>query len=293
MKSRNLGYLIKEGFKGIFRHGFMSFASVFVTVACLLVIGSCSALLYNVNLIIQDEAEKSKVVVYIDLAYSQAEAKSVGSKINMIENVQQSTFMTGEEALANFVAGQEDVYEGVNADSIQDRFVVTLDNNDLMRETVPLIESIPGVVEVDAPYDLAENFSTLENILRSISVAIIVLLLIVSLMIISNTVKIGMYDRRDEIAIMKMVGATNAFIRFPFVVEGLLLGLFGATIAFFAEWGLYDALAMWISEINSFDLLALVPFQELLWPMVATFGVAGVFVGLFGSFASIRKFLDV
>lgn len=293
MKSNNFVYLFKEGFKGVFQHGFMSFAAVIVTLACLLVIGSCSALLYNVNEIVERESRDAKIVVYIDDTYSQAEARSVGSRINMIENVQQSIFVTREQALADFVTGKEDVYAGVDPQTIQDRFVVTLENNSLMHQTVPLLQVIAGVAEVDAPYDLAENFDTLQHILQIVSVAIVALLLVVSLLIISNTVKLAMYDRRDEIAIMKMVGATNGFIRFPFVVEGLTLGIIGAALAFFIEWGLYNTLAKWITNMNSFNLLELVPFEDLLIPMVATFGIAGIFVGLFGSFASIRKFLDV
>lgn len=293
MKSNNFVYLFKEGFKGVFQHGFMSFAAVIVTLACLLVIGSCSALLYNVNEIVERESRDAKIVVYIDDTYSQAEARSVGSRINMIENVQQSIFVTREQALADFVTGKEDVYAGVDPQTIQDRFVVTLENNSLMHQTVPLLQVITGVAEVDAPYDLAENFDTLQHILQIVSVAIVALLLVVSLLIISNTVKLAMYDRRDEIAIMKMVGATNGFIRFPFVVEGLTLGIIGAALAFFIEWGLYNTLAKWITNMNSFNLLELVPFEDLLIPMVATFGIAGIFVGLFGSFASIRKFLDV
>ncbi len=293
MKSNNFFYLFKEGFKGVFQHGFMSFAAVIVTLACLLVIGSCSALLYNVNAIVEKESQNAKIVVYINDTYSQAEARSVGSRINMIENVQQSTFVTRQQALADFIAGQEDVYAGVDPETFQDRFVVTLENNSLMRQTVPLLQAITGVAEVDAPYDLAEDFDTLQHILQIISLAVVALLLVVSLLIISNTVKIAMYDRRDEIAIMKMVGATNGFIRFPFVVEGLTLGIVGAALAFFIEWGLYNTLLKWIEGMNSFNLLELVSFKELLLPMVATFGAAGVFVGLFGSFASIRKFLDV
>lgn len=293
MKSNNFFYLFKEGFKGVFQHGFMSFAAVMVTLACLLVIGSCSALLYNVNEIVNRESQNAKIVVYINDTYSQAEARSVGSQINMIENVQQSIFVTREQALADFIAGQEDVYAGVDPQTIQDRFVVTLDNNSLMRQTVPLLQAITGVAEVEAPFDLAENFDTLQHILQIVSLAIVALLLVVSLLIISNTVKLAMYDRRDEIAIMKMVGATNGFIRFPFVVEGLTLGIIGAALAFFIEWGLYNTLVKWIAGMNNFNLLELVPFNELLVPMVATFGAAGIFVGLFGSFTSIRKFLDV
>ena len=119
------------------------------------------------------------------------------------------------------------------------------------------------------------------------------MLLVVSLLIISNTVKLAMYDRRDEIAIMKMVGATNGFIRLPFVIEGLSLGMLGAAIAFALEWVLYDALTLKIAELDSLKLFSFVPFDELLIPMIAVFGAAGLFVGVVGSWTSIRKFMDV
>jgi len=118
-------------------------------------------------------------------------------------------------------------------------------------------------------------------------------LLVVSLLIISNTVKLAMYDRRDEIAIMKMVGATNGFIRLPFVVEGFFLGMLGAGMAFGLEWLLYDALVERISMVDTLQLIRFVPFTELLIPMVATFASAGLFVGVVGSWTSIRKFMDV
>ena len=143
-----------------------------------------------------------------------------------------------------------------------------------------MIEAVSGVDEVNAPYRVAEAFATVQHILRIVSAAVIILLLVVSLLIISNTVKLAMYDRRDEIAIMKMVGATNAFIRFPFVVEGFLLGMFGAAMAFFLEWGLYNALVSWIGKVDALNLLQFVPFAELLWPMMGTFGAAGLFVGI-------------
>lgn len=294
MKINNFGYLVKEGFVGIFRHGFMSFAAVFVTIACLIVIGSFSALMYNLNQIVEREADNAQIIAYIQDDYTRAEAKSVDTEISSIENVQDAEFETKEEALKKFIAGQEKTYEGVQASAFEDRVVITLVDSSLMKETVLLIEAIPGVAEVRADFDLAEGFEKLQTIVRVISAAAIGLLLAVSLFIISNTIKIAMYDRRDQIAIMKMVGATNGFIRFPFVVEGFLIGVFGATVAFFAEWGLYNWLAGWITSMGDLQkLLEFVPFTELFWPMVAIFGAAGVFVGLFGSFASIRKFLNV
>ena len=292
MKSNNFGYLLKEGVRGIFLHGFMSFAAVCVTVACLIIIGSFSMLLYNLNIMVAEVEQDAEILVYIDENYTEAEAKSVGSKINMIENVHQATFVSRQQALEEFVAkqGNEAAFQ---ADVLRDRFIVTLEDNNRMKETVPMIEAVSGVDEVNAPYRVAEAFATVQHILRIVSAAVIILLLVVSLLIISNTVKLAMYDRRDEIAIMKMVGATNAFIRFPFVVEGFLLGMFGAAMAFFLEWGLYNALVSWIGKVDALNLLQFVPFAELLWPMMGTFGAAGLFVGIFGSFTSIRRFLDV
>ena len=295
MKSNNFGYLLKEGVRGIFLHGFMSFAAVCVTVACLIIIGRFSMLLYNLNIMVAEVEQDAEILVYIDENYTEAEAKSVGSKINMIENVHQATFVSRQQALEEFVAkqGNEAAFQGIQADVLRDRFIVTLEDNNRMKETVPMIEAVSGVDEVNAPYRVAEAFATVQHILRIVSAAVIILLLVVSLLIISNTVKLAMYDRRDEIAIMKMVGATNAFIRFPFVVEGFLLGMFGAAMAFFLEWGLYNALVSWIGKVDALNLLQFVPFAELLWPMMGTFGAAGLFVGIFGSFTSIRRFLDV
>ena len=295
MKSNNFGYLLKEGIRGIFLHGFMSFAAVCVTVACLVIIGSFSVLLYNLNIMVAEVEQDAEILVYIDETYTEAEAKSVGSRINMIDNVYQATFVSRQEALEEFVAkqGDESAFDGLQADVLQDRFIVVLEDNSKMRETVPMIEAVDGVAEVNAPYQVAEALGTVQHILRIVSAAVIILLLVVSLLIISNTVNLAMYDRRDEIAIMKMVGATNGFIRFPFVIEGFLLGIFGAAVAFFLEWGLYNGMVNWIGTVDSLNLLDFVPFTDLLWPMVATFGAAGLFVGIFGSFASIRKFLDV
>ena len=149
------------------------------------------------------------------------------------------------------------------------------------------------MAKTNAAYELAEGFSTIQDVLHLVSIAVIAILLVVSLLIISNTVKLAMYDRKDEIAIMKMVGATNGFIRLPFMVEGFTLGMLGAALAFGLEWVMYDAMIIRISEVDSLQLFSFVAFQELLIPMVATFGAAGLFVGILGSWTSIRKFMDV
>ncbi len=295
MKINNLGYLLKEGFRGIFLHGFMSFAAVCVTVACLLIVGSFSILVYNVNIMVDNLNKTNEVLVYVDETLPDAEARSVGTKINQILNVQNSVFVSREEALQDFVADHQgdEAFSGVEAADLRHRYVVTLIDNTQIKETVSQLEAISGVAKINAAYELAEGFSTLQNVLQIASIAIIIVLLVVSLLIISNTVKLAMYDRRDEIAVMKMVGATNGFIRLPFVVEGFSLGMMGAVIAFGVEWLMYDALVARIASVDTLKLFTFVPFTDVLWPMIVTFVAAGLFVGIVGSWNSIRKFMDV
>ena len=163
----------------------------------------------------------------------------------------------------------------------------------MIEQTAQQLKAVPGVADIRAEYELAEGFSTLQHILQIASMAVISVLLVVSLLIISNTVKLAMYDRRDEIAIMKMVGATNGFIRLPFVVEGFSLGMIGAALAFGIEWAMYDALVNKINMVDTLQLFTFVKFEDLLIPMVTVFVGAGMFVGVIGSWTSIRKFMDV
>ena len=295
MKINNLGYLMKEGIRGIFLHGFMSFAAVCVTVACLLIVGTFSSLMYNLRIMVEDLNKTNEIIVYVDENLSDAEARSVGTQINRIENVQQSTFVSREQALEDFIADYADsnIFDGTDASYLRHRFVVVLVDNHLIEQTTQAIRNISGVADISAAYELAEGFSTLQDVLQIASVVVVAVLLVVSLLIISNTVKLAMYDRRDEIAVMKMVGATNGFIRLPFVVEGFILGMLGAGLAFGVEWIMYDALVARIHAVDSLKLFTFVPFSEMMWPMVATFAAAGLFVGVVGSWTSIRKFMDV
>ena len=295
MRLNNLGYLLKEGFRGIFLHGFMSFAAVCVTIACLVIVGSFSILAYNLDVMVEELNQTSEILVYVDADLPDSEARSIGTKINLMDNVLQSTFVSREEALEDFIADHDgdSAFSGVQASDLRHRYVVTLEDNLLMKQTDEQLKQLPGVAKTNAAFELAEGFSTIQSVLHIVSYAVIAVLLVVSLLIISNTVKLAMYDRKDEIAIMKMVGATNGFIRLPFIVEGFTLGMVGAVLAFGLEWVGYDALVQRVSGVDSLQLFSFVPFQELLIPMVVVFAGAGMFVGIVGSWTSIRKFMDV
>ena len=295
MRFNNFRYLIKEGIRGIFLHGFMSFAAVIVTLACLLIVGSFFCLVYNINVLVDELNKTNEVVAYVDIELPDAQARSIGTMINQVDNVQRATFKSKEQALEEFIKEHEgdDAFTGIDAQDLRHRYVITLIDNRLMEQTVAELERIEGIVKIQASFELAEGFSTLKDVLQIVSLGVIAILLCVSLLIISNTVKMAMYDRKDEIAIMKMVGATNGFIRLPFVVEGFILGMISAGAAFVLEWVLYDALVLRIEAMDSLQLFQFVPFTDLLVPMLVVFFGAGMLVGIVGSWTSIRKFMDV
>lgn len=295
MKINNLWYLTKEGIRGIFLHGFMSFAAVCVTVACLLIVGSFSALVYNLNLTIRELNKTNEVMVYVDETLTNAEAKSVGTKINHLDNIANIQFISREQALQDFIADhpETDAFEGTTAETFRHRFSVTLKNNRLLEQTKEDLMAVPGVVKVRAAEEMAAGFVMMQEVVEMVSLVIIAVLLVVSLVIISNTVKLAVYDRRNEISIMKMVGATNSFIRFPFLVQGFVLGILGAGIAFGLEWLAYDMLLNRIAMLDNFGFFSLVPFTDLLLPLVLVFVGSGTLVGVVGSWVSIARFMDV
>ncbi len=295
MKKNNIGYLLREGVRGVFLHGFMSFAAICVTVACLIIMGSFSLILFNLNEMVRELEQENEVLVYIDETYSEARAKSVGSQINLISNVHEATFVSREDALADFIReqGDSESFAGLEADTFRHRFIVTMENNDLVEQTVEKLRAVDGVADVTAHYEISRGFQTVQRVLNVASGIIIAVLFVVSLFIISNTVKLAMYSRSEEIGIMKMVGATNAFIRFPFVIEGFIIGLLAAAIAFFLQWGLYDFLAARIAQIDTLQLISVVPFREVVEFVGIAYAATGFAVGVFGSLLSIRKFLRV
>lgn len=295
MKKNNIGYLLREGFRGVFLHGFMSFAAVCVTVACLFIMGTFSLVLYNLHVMIVDLEKENAVLVYIDETYSEAEAKSVGSQINLISNVHEAKYISRQQALDSFVEDQNDAtsFAGLDASTLRDRYEVTMENSSLTQQTVEEIKKIDGVAEVMAHYEIINGFQTLQKVLNIASSVIIVVLFVLSLFIISNTVKLAMYSRSEEIAIMKMVGATDSFIRLPFVVEGFILGFLGAVIAFFLEWGLYNFIESKIGVVDTLQLIQVVPFTEVVELVAVAYALTGFAVGVVGSLLSIRKFLKV
>ena len=293
MKHNNFGYLLGEGVRAMFKHGFMSFAAICITVACLVIINSFALISYNLDITVGEVQKELRIVVCIDESYTEAESKSVGSDINLLPNVANAEFVSRQQALDDFIGDSDaSLFEGLEADAMRDQFIVTLVDNAQVAETKEALENINGVSDVYADIEVGNALATIRTVLYIASLAIAAVLLIVYLIIISNTIRLAMLDRREEIAIMKMVGATNSFIRFPFFVEGFFLGLFGAVFSFFIEWGLYEVLRKAVLN-TGLSVITIIPFTDVLVPMALVCCVAGFVIGIFGSVMSIRRFLKV
>jgi cell division transport system permease protein len=244
---------------------------------------------------VEELNSNSEILAYVDDTYTWDKAKQVESRVRLVDNVSDADLVTREEALDDFRQSFKDpsLLDNVAPDTLQYRVRILLLDNTKLSETRDRLLLIPGVVEVSSPDGLIEGFTNLQEVLQVVSLVLIVILLFVSLLIISNTVKMAMADRKNEISIMKMVGATNGFIRLPFVVQGFTLGMLGAGVAFGLEWLLYDAMAGKINAYETLSFLSFVPFSQILPLMIPVFIGAGMFVGMVGSWNSIRKYMNV
>ena len=291
----NFGYFIREGAKNMFSHGFMSFAAIGVTVACLLIMGTFTLVAYNVNENLSELQRENAVVAFVDDTLNDAHAKELQEELLKVDNVATCTFVSREEARDNYVDNydEDDLYTDLSADVFRHRYVIHLEDPSLMAETKAAVENVEGIAKARGDEAISNGFITLRNVASLVSLALVAVLLLVSLFIMSNTIKLTTFDRREEIAIMKMVGATNGFIRWPFVFEGLLLGLLGAVAAFLLQWLLYAAMCRGIAASDTLQLLRIVPFTRI-WKVVAiVFGATGLLVGVGGSTMAIRRFLKV
>ena len=291
----NFGYFFREGARNMLSHGFMSFAAVTSTVACLLIMGTFSLIAYNAAMNLETLQKENAVVGFVDEDMSMAQAQALEDTIKKIDGAGEVTFISRQEARDEYVEkyDTDDLYESLDASVFRHRYMVKLADPEKLPAVKHDLEEVPGIVKVRADEMIAAGFTTVRNVAAVISVALIGILLIVSLFIISNTIKLTTFDRRDEIAIERMVGATNAFIRWPFVFEGLLLGLLGAVIAFALQWGLYALLARGIAGSDTLRLISVVSFGKIWGPVAGVFAVAGLIIGVLGSLMAIRRFLKV
>lgn len=294
-RKAGFAYFMREGFSSIFVHGFTSFAAVTVIAACLMITGLFSLVAYNIDLQIQQLSGESEIVVYIDDSVSREDAVALGLKIRRLDNVKEAIFVTKEQLFDDYLEQLGDeayVMEDLREDNpLRDSYQINMKDVSLHKETVEALEALQGIAASSSNQEVSERLILLRRVVNLISYTLVALLGAVNIFIIANTVKLAMLARREEIAIMKMVGATNHFIRAPFVVEGVSLGLCGALLAFFVQWGVYHYVTGKLAEGTA--ILTMVPFTQVWQPTLFIMMAAGLVLGVGGSTLTIRKYLRV
>ena len=295
MSKHNFGYFVHEGLSNMFSHGFMSFAAIGITVACLLIMGTFTLVAVNANELLHTLEQENEILGYVDDTYTDAQSKALESKLEALPNVASVTYISKEEAMESFKAQypDEEVFQDLDPEILQDRYAIKVADLTKQAQTKEQVENVEGITDVNAYEEITSGFITVRNVATVVCVALIAILFIVSVFIISNTIKLTTFDRREEIAIMRMVGATNGFIRWPFVYEGFMLGFLGAVIAFGLQWLLYAAVARGVATNDTLQLVQIIPFQQMWLPVALTFGGAGILIGVGGSLSAIRRFLQV
>lgn len=294
MSVNQIGYHIKEGCRSIFSHGLMSFAATCMIVACLLIMGSFSLLALNIDNMLKDLEADNEFLAYIDESLSEQDAREIQTSIEAIDNVSTVAFVTREEALQQFAADKEEaVFGELPAEVLRHRYQIHVVDIERMQETVEQVKQVSGVAEVRAALEIAEGFVMLRNVAGSLAIILVAMLVVISLFIIANTIRLTTFTRKEEIAIMKMCGATDWFIRWPFIFEGVILGIFGALLAFLLQWSIYGILHTAISNIAEFSFVYLIPFADISQLVLLFFLGAGFLIGASGSALAIRKFLRV
>ncbi len=290
-----LGYLFKEGFRSIAIHGFMSFASVTIIIACLVIMGSFSLLAVNIDALIDKLESENEMLAFVDETYTQNQAMALEGELTSVPNVSEVKFITREEAMAEFAKDYENnsLFNEIQPSVFRDRYVIYLDDISLMADTKTQLEQVKGIADVSAQLDISKGFVTTRNIVGAVSLVLIVILFVVSVFIMSNTVKLTTFGRREEIAIMKMVGATNSFIRTPFIIEGLTLGVIGSGLALALEWGIYTLITDKIMTSIAGTYVSVLSFNTLALPLALVYMGVGIVVGAFGGTIAIRNYLKV
>ena len=295
MRLYNISYFLREGIHSIFTHRLMSFAAMSVITACLLLMGSFTLVATNIDRLLGDIEEKNKIVAFIEDTYTEEESRALEDDILAIPEVSSVEFMTKTEALEDFkedFGDESELLDGLDErNPLRDRYTITLHNIEDTQKAADSLKEIEGVAKVSARSDISDKVVQVRDVVTIVCIALVLILVLVSIFIISNTVNLTMFNRREEIAIMKMIGATNGFVRVPFIVEGLIIGFAGATFALLLQWAIYDYVI--VEALSKIAFISSVPFGELVWKIVIMFYGVGAIVGGLGSAITLRKFLKV
>ncbi len=291
MRRYSAMYFISQSFKGLWRNGVMTLASITVLVSCLIVMGSFALLVANLNENLDSLGDMNEIVAFIDLEKTDEEIEAIREKVAGYDNIGDLKFVSKEDALAEEKAKYEkeypDFFDGITSDIYPASLVITYEENEKVETLKYELEHTEGIYKVNCRSDVAETIETMKNGIIWLFLWFLLVLFVVSLFVIVNTIKLAVFGRRQEISVMRYVGATNWFIMTPFVLEGILIGLFSSGIAFGVQVYIYK----FIQDIvaTDYSMFTIIPFKEIQIILLLGFVGIGVLTGVIGSSISLRK----
>ena len=301
MKLSGIRYLIKQGLDNVWKNRVMAFASFCVLLVSLLLVGISCLFFLNLNSIIGGIENKNEVIIYLQDDTSDQQIEEMGRELEQMDNISSVSFYSKEEAFADLQADMleyEVLFESLGDDNpLPDAYRIRVADISRLSETLSMLNSMQNVDRIRAPYDFVNVLTGLRRIVSVVALAVVVALVIVSMVIISNTTRASVFARRREISIMKYVGATNAFIRLPFFVEGMLTGLMAGAMATVITWFTYDSLVDLLKQdadiLSIIGVGSIISYNDVALPVTLAYLGAGALVGAIGSVISTRKHLKV
>ncbi|MBR5372855.1 MAG: permease-like cell division protein FtsX [Oscillospiraceae bacterium] len=293
MKFSSFRYLVGQGFDNVWKNRVMAFASFCVLLVSLLLVGISVLFYVNINAIIGGIEDKNEVIVYLKDDTSESDITVLQNNMSGLANVSEVRLYSREEAWADLqqrMSDYSDVFASLKDDNpLPDAFRIRVADITKMKDTLETIQGYPHVDYVSSPDSFVKLMTEMRGVVTLIATAIIIAMLIVSMVIISNTTRASVFTRRREISIMQSVGATKAFIRFPFFIEGMINGFMAGVFATFLTWFTYDSL---VDTLSNFDVLStiglgnVIPYDKIAIPVMLCYIGAGALIGAFGSMLS-------
>ena len=298
MRYSVLSYLIKEGFRSTFKQKKMTSASIIIMCATMFIFGLFFVIGENVNSVITQIESQQGIQIFIEEDATDEEIETLGSQIRAINGVNRATFVSKEDALNSMktTLGDESLFEGWDEENpFPASYFVTLTDLSLNEQVQSEILALDNVDEIQSQNTTINRLQSLANGIQITTIIILFLLIIISIFIISYTIKLTVHARRKEISIMKYVGATNNFIRWPFIVEGMIIGIFASIISIVIVGGAYNFIAQELVNVSFIKLIgmSLVGFNEMLSSIIVVYMLLGIGIGAIGSVVSMRKYLKV
>lgn len=291
MRRYSVMYFISQSVKGLWRNGIMTLASVMVLMSCLVVMGSFALIVANLNENLNSLGDMNEIVAFIDLEKTDEEIEAIVDEVRGYDNIKKLEYVSKEEALAEEKAKYEkdypDFFDGITSDVYPASVIITYEDNDKVETLKYDLEKTDGIYKVNCRSDVASTIETMKKGIIYIFVWFLAVLFAVSLFVIINTIKLAVFGRRQEISIMRYVGATNWFIMLPFVLEGVWIGVMSSGIAFGIQTYIYKFLQRVV--VSDYEMFKLIPYSDIQWIMLGIFAAIGILTGIIGSSISLRK----